>query len=180
MSLFNSKNYFSNILYKHIRIYTQIIITKKGYNMIINNQINNSNNNYNYKQNFKATPKQILDKLEYAKICPGKKAYLETIGTYFERLENKMKKSSKLPSTFDYFLKKDNNLPKELAKTKVRTGFLSWTSLKSVDRELQEEAFSCNGKSNCTCGKDKSLKEFTADLLNHIGVEEPDKITLKK
>lgn len=140
-------------------------------------------NNYDGRHrmpNFTATPAQILDKLEYARICPGKKAYLENLATFFDKLEDKMLKSSKLPERFDYFLKRDNDIPQNLEKAKVRTGFLSWTSFKSIDQELNESSFSCGSDSHCTCGRGKSLKEYTSELLEYIGVPEPDKISLGK
>ena len=143
-----------------------------------------SNHKNNYKQqnldNFKATPIQIFEKLETAKMCPGKRGFLETIAGFFRTIEIKMQKSDKLPAKFDYFLSKENDIPKNLAKTKVRTGFLRWTSLKNFDKELSKETFSCGGASHCSCGKDKSLKEFTQELLEKIGVESPEKITISK
>ena len=147
--------------------------------MIISNQFTNYKSSYNA-PTFKATPQQILDKLEYAKICPGKRGYLTNLAECFGKFQTKMSKSSKYPERFDYFLKRDNEIPEVIAKAKIRTGFLSWRSFSSIDRRLNESAFSCGSDSHCTCGQGKSLKEFTAELLEYIGVPEPEKITLKK
>lgn len=76
---------------------------------------------------FKATPQQIKNGVRNAEICPGKKAFLYNIATYFEKLENKMQNLDKFPDTFEYYFTKENNIPKNLAKTRVRTGFLEWT-----------------------------------------------------
>lgn len=137
-------------------------------------------NNNKSNVNFTASPAQIIEKLEYAKICPGKKGYLTNLANYFGKLEDKMTKSKKLPETFDYFLTKENEIPEKLANTKVRTGFLSWTSFKKFDTELQKKSFHCSGESHCTCGKGKSLAEFTSELLEYIGAPQPNKITLNK
>lgn len=129
---------------------------------------------------FTATPIQIFDKLTGAKICPGKKAFLEDFATFFLKLELKMNKSEKLPKSFDYLLTEPNELPKDLAKTKIRTGFLSWTSVNKYDKKLAQKSFSCGGDSHCSCGKGKSLKEFASELLEYIGAPEPGKISLGK
>ena len=129
---------------------------------------------------FKATPQQIKNGIRNAEICPGKKAFLYNIATYFEKLENKMQNLDKFPDTFEYYLTKENNIPKNLAKTRVRTGFLEWTSLKSIDKELQEKSFNCGGESHCTCGRGKNLAEFAAELLKKLGFIEPNKITISK
>lgn len=151
--------------------------------LTINAKPYQSTTNYNKNKsnvNFTASPAQILEKIEYAKICPGKKGYLTNLANYFGKLEDKMAKSKKLPETFDYFLTKENEIPEKLANTKVRTGFLSWTSFKKLDKELQEKSFHCSGESHCTCGKGKSLAEFTSELLEYIGAPQPNKITLNK
>ena len=127
---------------------------------------------------FTARPEQIFNKAVLAG-CPGKRAYLTNLAIYFDKLEHKMRNNISLPDSFDYFLKEDNYIPKKLAKTKVRTGFLSWTSFKSLDKHLRETEFACSSESHCSCGKGKSLKEYTSDLLEKIGVPEPDKISLR-
>lgn len=142
--------------------------------------IYNYRKNNNRNVNFTATPAQIFEKLEYAKICPGKKGFLTELANYFDKLQNKMTKSKKLPESFDYFLTKENVIPEKLANTKVRTGFLSWTSFKKLDKRLNEKSFHCSGESHCTCGKGKSLAQFTSELLEHIGAPQPNKITINK
>lgn len=145
--------------------------------------MNTITNDYNYKSkqvSFNAAPQQILNKLETAGICPGKKAHLENLSNYFMKLGKKMKASKNLPDRFDYSLTEKSNIPEKLAKTKVRTGLLTWTSFGKMDKRLSEETFHCGGASHCRCGKGKSLKEYTADLLELIGVDEPKKIEIGK
>lgn len=129
---------------------------------------------------FTATPAQILDKLEFAQICAGKRHYLANLADYFNEYETILNKKNKLQDSFDYFLTKGNNIPKEIEKTKIRTGLLSWKSFKKFDKELNEQTFSCGSDSNCNCGKGKSLAEYTAELLQRIGVDKPDRITLQR
>lgn len=129
---------------------------------------------------FTATPSQIIDKLEFAQICAGKRRYLTNLADYFNEYETKLNQKNRLQNSFDYFLTKENNIPKEIEKTKIRTGFLSWKSFKKFDKELNEQTFSCGSDSHCNCGKGKSLAEYTAELLQRIGVDKPDRITLKK
>lgn len=129
---------------------------------------------------FTATPAQIMNKLEFAQICPGKKHYLANLADYFNEYETKLNQKNRLQDSFDYFLTKKNNIPKEIEKTKIRTGILSWKSFKKFDKELNEQTFSCGSDSHCNCGKGKSLAEYTAELLQRIGVDRPDRITLKK
>lgn len=129
---------------------------------------------------FTATPAQIIDKLEFAQICPGKRHYLANLADYFNEYETKLNKKNRLQDSFDYFLTKENNIPKDIEKTKIRTGFLSWKSFKKFDKELNEQTFSCGSDSHCNCGKEKSLAEYTAELLQRIGVDKPDRITLQR
>lgn len=129
---------------------------------------------------FTATPAQIIDKLDFAQICAGKRHYLANLADYFNEYETILNKKNRLQDSFDYFLIKENNIPKEIEKTKIRTGFLSWKSFKKFDKELHEQTFSCGSDSHCNCGKGKSLAEYTAELLQRIGVDKPDRITLHR
>lgn len=140
-------------------------------------------NNYkiNNSPNFTATPTQILNKLNSIEnICPRKRMLLQDIAEFFIGLENKMKKNHNLLDTYDYNMNPttSKDMPEELANLKVRTGFLSWTTLKKFDRQLRESDMYCSFSTKKCCPDDKKLNEHAIEALKQLEIENPEKISI--
>lgn len=127
----------------------------------------NSNNQNKANTSFKATPKQILDALPKADLCPGKKGWLKSIAKYFKAME------IEIEEPFTYKLGQKNELSEDIAYLETKG-----LTLKELDKELNEDVFACSDKSDCECGKGYSAGEFAKKLLTDIGVENPDAITV--
>ncbi len=129
--------------------------------------------------NFMATPKQILNALEVTPICPGKTRFLGSVADAFSQLQNKLAKNPDFDS-FEYNLTKSNDIPEFIKNTNLADKTGDVFLFKSVDEQLQNGAFECSPTSKCGCGAGKTLANFAADLLKMLGVENPEKIVIKK
>lgn len=124
---------------------------------------NNSVQSKQKNQAFTATPRQILERLPGARLCPGKKGFLKRIARYFERMETKVN------TPFEYKLGLTNELPQGVKKFKAYSN-----SFEEFDKWLNTEAFKCSDKSSCSCGKGLKTGQFAQTLLRDVlNVEKP-------
>ena len=144
-------------------------------NRVQTNSIN-TQSNYNNKKAvaFTATLPQILEALKTAKICPGKAGFLESTGRRVTKLEGKLFSIEGAPDKIVYNLGEKNEVPKFAEGTRIGR---KW---KKLDDELNEGSFECHPGSTCGCGDGFFLGGFAKKLLNLIGVEEPDVITVSR
>lgn len=133
---------------------------------------------------FKATPKQILDATQDAKICGGKKTFLNSVAQIFSSVEEQLAKVSDAPKEFIYKLGKENNIPKSIAnlgiERKTADGQTQVIKLSDLDKELNKDTFRCSPTSTCNCGVGYTKGSYMTKLLEMIGVEKPDEISITK
>lgn len=134
---------------------------------------NHKSNNCQSKkiQCFTATPNEILCVLESAKICPGKRAFLQGLATFFEGLKTHI--SEQGIKEFSYKLTDKNEIPERILtlNTNKRT-------LKEVDEFLTSGGFNCKPNSTCGCGAGLTRGQFLANLLEQMGLKNPNVIEL--
>jgi len=124
---------------------------------------------------FGATPKQILDVLETARICPGKKGFLGQVAGFFDGLQGKMHQIAEAPAEYVYRLGQKNDVPEALAKTEV-----GGLTLRRLDDALNHNPFECKPGATCGCGGGMTKGNFAKQLLEIIGVNEPEVIKIAK
>lgn len=124
---------------------------------------------------FKATPKQILDVLDTARICPGKKGLVGSVAEFFYFAEREMAKIKDAPKEFIYKLGQKNDVPKPLEHLAVEG-----TTIAKLDEVLNDNPFKCSPTSKCGCGGGMSKGEFAAKLIESMGVDEPNVIKISK
>lgn len=133
----------------------------------------NQKNAQNRKQvSFNASPSQILNKLETAQLCPGKKSFLESIAMFFKTLEEKISEQIKKPYNYTYKLGENNNIPEEIRKIEV-DGF----TLKEADIALNQNSFKCSPSAS-DCGEGKTKGNFAKKMFEILGVENPSTIEI--
>lgn len=121
---------------------------------------------------FKASPEEILEKLESTRICPCKGKFLRNITTFFTEAQDQMTKMADAPDEFTYQLGEKNIIPDSMKKIEV-----DGMSLQGIDKILSEDSFNCSSGS---CKSQNNQGKFISDLLNLIGVEKPEVITITK
>ena len=122
---------------------------------------------------FSATPAGILQKVDTAKICPGKSRLLRNVAEFFDSLQEKLPTIADAPKNYVYKLGEKNEIPESLMD--IETAGLT---LKRVDDALNTNPFKCSPNSNCGCGAGMTKGELIKKLFNAIGVEEPDFIKI--
>lgn len=138
-------------------------------------QINSASSNPHKQVSFGATPEQILDSLETAGLCPGKKSFLRNVAVFFDGLQGKMHQIAEAPAEYVYRLGQENQVPDTLANTKVGN-----LTLRDLDNGLNANPFKCKPGATCGCGGGKTKGTFVKNLLEQLNVEEPDVITIRK
>lgn len=124
---------------------------------------------------FTATPSEILNSLEKARLCPGKKMFLKSVADFFHSLQAGLAQLSNPPSNFVYRLGAANDIPQGLVEFSV-----NGKTLAQMDSFLTEGGFKCSPTSTCACGAGISRGELAKRLLAMIGVENPDVIAVSK
>lgn len=162
-----AKSKVANSIFRGFIANIEIIINEEAKRLILISKIqygnNNSVQNKQKNQAFTATPRQILESLPSARICPGRKGFLESIAKYFERMETKVK------APFEYKLGVPNELPRGVKRFKAYSN-----TFKEFDEWLNTQAFKCSEKSSCSCGKGLSTGQYAQTLLSDVlNLEKP-------
>jgi len=122
---------------------------------------------------FQATPVQILNKLDTARLCPGKKAFLGSIADFFGGLQSKIAEVADNSIEYVYTLGKKNVIPEQLKELEV-----GGMTLQKMDDALNTNPFKCSPKATCGCGNGMTRGDLAKRLLEFIGAENPDVITI--
>ena len=116
-----------------------------------------------------------MDVLETARICPGKKGFLGQVAGFFDGLQGKMHQIAEAPAEYVYRLGQKNDVPEALAKTEV-----GGLTLRRLDDALNHNPFKCSTDATCGCGGGMTKGNFAIQLLEMIGVKEPEVIKIAK
>jgi len=124
--------------------------------------------NVNNRIAFKATPTQILEAIDGAKICSSKKLCLGNIAEVFANAEEQLYTIAGAPETWIYKFGQKNEIPAQLE------------SVKQLDLQLTQDTFKCSPSSICGCGAGLTKGKYVSNLLAKIGVSNPGEILLSK
>lgn len=126
-------------------------------------------------QNFTATPAQILAKIKTANMASGQKNFLTGLAEFFLELQAQMPQIQGSPSTFSFKLGEPNIIPKKLAEAQINE-----CSLEGLDKCINGDVSKDQKAQGCKLCVGQNKGQLTRGLLQALGVENPDVITISK
>jgi len=127
---------------------------------------------------FKATPKTIIAALEKHgdELCPCKEGFLYGIVDDAKSIQKEYSKFKyrNYQHTLKIDLNQENPLNDSLDGTRLES------KVSNFDEYMHEGEYQCDKGDSCSCGRDKTRAELAIELLKHIGVKNPEYITVKR